>query len=263
VARRSRRPSTHDPRQELVDLALDLDLTALAAALPDILGRAERENLSFTDFSLALLRVESVARRDRSLQRILKRSRLGVVEGLAGFDYSIRPQLDPRVIKELLTCHFIEEHRNVLCLGRPSTGKTRVIKTIGRAACSLGYTVLYVLFADMLETLHASRADGTFARTLRRFVKPQLLVIDEWAYEPVGLDATKDLFRLVSARHRQGSIVLAANTGFSRWAKLFPTEAAAVATVDRLVDDATILRFTGKPGRQPREIVGAPLDEGE
>jgi DNA replication protein DnaC len=261
MARRTRRTPPRDPRQELIDLAIDLDLTALAAAFPDILARAEIEKISFTDFSLALLRAEASARQERSMQRILKQARLGTVQGLDGYDFSIRPQLDPRIVKEFLSGHFIEEHRNVLCLGKPGTGKTRVIKAIGRAACALGYTVLYVVFAEMLDTLHASRADGTFIRTLRRYVKPQLLLIDEWAYEGVSLEATKDLFRLVSARHRQGSIVLAANTGFSRWAKLFPTEAAAVATVDRLVDDATILRFTGKGGRQPRDIVGAPLED--
>jgi DNA replication protein DnaC len=261
MARRTRRTPPRDPRQELIDLAIDLDLTALAAALPDILSRAEAEQTSFTDFALALLRAEATARRQRSLLRILKWSRLGTVQGLDGFDFAIRPQLDPRIVKELLGCRFAEERRNVLCLGKPGTGKTRVIKAIGRAACALGYTVLYVLFAEMLEILHASRADGTFARAFRRFTKPQILVIDEFAYEAVGLDATKDLFRLVSARHRQGAIVLAANTGFSRWAKLFPTEAAAVATVDRLVDDATILRFTGKSGRPPRELVGAPLED--
>lgn len=261
MARRSRRSSTQDPRQELIDLLLDLDLTALASALPDILTRAEQEKISFTDFALAMFSTESKARHERSLQRNLKWSRLGAVQGLDGFDYSIRPQMDPRVIKELCTCHFIEERRNVLCVGKPGRGKTRVMKAIASAACVLGYTVLYVIFAEMLEALHASRADDTFTRAFRRLVKPQLLVIDEWAYEPVGLDATKDLFRLVSARYRQGSIILAANIGFTDWGKLFPAEAAAVATVDRLIDDATVLRFTGRGCRAPRNIVGAPLED--
>lgn len=263
MARRSRRPPTHNPQQELIDLALDLDLTALAQALPELLARAERESQSFLELALALLRVESIARRNRSNERILKRSRLGPVQGLDGYNFSIRPQLDPRVIKGLCSGQFIEERRNVLCAGQPGTGKTRVIKAIAHAACVLGYTVLYVIFAEMLEALHASRADGTFPRAFRRLVKPQLLVIDEWAYEAVDHEATKDLFRLVSARYHQGSIMLAANVGFKRWARLFPGEASAVATVDRLVDDATILRFTGEPCRPPREIVGAPLEDEE
>src|SRR3990167_6759283 len=110
MARRTRTPPPRDPRQELTDLANDLDLTALAAAFPDILARAEHEKMSFTDFSLALLRAEASARRERSMQRILKQSHLGTIQGLDGYDFSIRPQLDPRIVKELLNCHFVEEH---------------------------------------------------------------------------------------------------------------------------------------------------------
>lgn len=78
----------------VADLAIDLDLTALAQALPEILDRAENESLSFIELALALLRAESTARRNRSLTRILKRSRLGTVEGLEGYGFAIRPQLD-------------------------------------------------------------------------------------------------------------------------------------------------------------------------
>ena len=261
MARRSRRQAPHNPLTELIELAIDLDLTALAQAAPDILARAEREGISFIEFALALLRAEANARRDRSQERNLNRARLGAVMGLEGYNFAIRPQLDPRVVKGLCGSQFVEERRNVICVGKTGTGKTRVIKAIAHAACILGYTVLYVIFAEMLDTLYASRADGTFDRAFRRLVKPQLLVIDEWAYDPVDQQATKDLFRLVSARYGQGAIMLAANVGFKKWIDRFPAEASAVATVDRLIDDATILRFTGKGGRDPREIVGAPLED--
>jgi hypothetical protein len=41
---------------------------------------------------------------------------------------------------------------------------------------------------------------------------------------------------------------------------LVPLVERAVAIIDRLIDQATILRFSGKPFCQPREIDGAPLD---
>jgi DNA replication protein DnaC len=66
------------------------------------------------------------------------------------------------------------------------------------------------------------------------------LLLDEFDSEPFSSKATNHLFRLVSARHRQGSIVLTANTGFTKWKNLFPSEATAVATAERLVDGATI-----------------------
>lgn len=261
MARSTRRPPAPDPIEELAQLALDLDLTALADALPEMLARAEKDSLSFTDFTLSLLRQEMTARRNRRLERSLRRSHLGTVEGLDGFDFALRPQLDARVVKELLHCRFVEEHRNVLCLGKPGLGKTRIAKALTHAACLAGYSTLCVVTAEMLEDLHASQVDRTFKRALRRYMKPQVLQLEEFAYEPFDLKATSYLYRVVSARHGQGSIILTSNTGFTHWKNLFPSEAAAVATVDRLVDRATILRFTGKSYREPRETVGAPLDD--
>ena len=261
MARNTRRAPAPNPTEELIQLATDLDLTALANTLADLLERAENESPSFTDFGLSMFRSEIDARKTRRLERSLKRSHLGAVEGLQGFDFVARPKLDPRVVKELLGCRFVTEHRNVLCLGRAGLGKTRIAKAIAHAACLADYSVLCVHAADMIEELHASHADRTFKRAFRRFVKPELLLIDEFGYEPFNSEATNYLFRLVSARHRNGSIVLTANTGFSKWRSLFPSEATAVATVDRLVDAATILRFTGKSFRQPKNIVGAPLED--
>jgi hypothetical protein len=126
VARNTRRSAASNPREELIQLAIDLDLTALADSLPSLIDRAEKDSPSFTEFALALFRTEANARKTRRLERSLKRSHLGFVEGLDGFDFAARPNLDPRVVRELLNCRFVEEHRNVLCLGRPGLGKTRV-----------------------------------------------------------------------------------------------------------------------------------------
>ncbi len=261
MARNTRRAPASNPTDELIQLAVDLDLTTLAQTLPALLKRAENDSPSFTDFGLEMFRAEITARKTRRLERSLKRARLGIVEGLEGYDFSARPKLDARVVKELLGCRFVDEHRNILCLGRAGLGKTRVAKAIAHAACLADYSVLNVLAADMIEELHASHADETFKRAFRRYVKPDVLLVDEFGYEAFTSEATNYLFRLVSARHKQGSIILTANTGFSKWKSLFPSEATAVATVDRLVDSATILRFTGNSFRQPRNIVGAPLED--
>lgn len=246
---------------ELARLAVDLDLTALPETLPELLERAARDSLSYTDFAVSLLRTEWNARQQRKLSRSLKRSHLGTVEGLDGFNFAARPQLEPRVVKELLNCRFIEERRNIICVGRPGLGKTRIAKAIGHAACLRGHSVLFVNTIEMLEDIHASLADGSFKRAFRRYTKPSLLIADELGYEGLDSRYANYLYRIVSARHGQGSMIVAANCGFSRWSSFFPSDSQAVPTVDRLLDRATILRFTGKSFREPADIHGAPLDE--
>ena len=247
--------------QELCRLAVDLNLTALAANLPRLLETAEKSAVAYTDFATTMFRTETAARLERKRERAIKRARLGTVEDLETFDFAARPKLEARIVKELCTCRFVEERRNVLCLGRPGLGKTRIAKTIAKAACLAGHSVLMVNTAAMLEDIQGAIAEGTYKRVMRRYTKPELLVCDEFGYEPFDARATKFLFRLVSERYRQGSIILTSNTGFTRWKNLFPSEPAAVATVDRLVDQATILRFSGKGWRTPKEIHGESLQE--
>jgi DNA replication protein DnaC len=259
MAGKKKTKTPDDPLVELRELAHALNLTALREQLPDLLAQAQNNEASYSDFALDMLRFEHTTRQSRRLTRNLKRSGLpDIVEGLDDFDFSLRPKLSARVVKELINCRWAQaqEPRNIICVGRPGLGKTRVLDALTRAACLKGHTVLKVVTAEMLEDLHASLADGTFKRTFRRYEKPAVLYCDEFGYEPFDAEATKYLFRLVSARHGRASTLLATNTGFKSWKKFFPSEAQAVATVDRLIDNATILRFTGKSFRKPKEVIG-------
>ncbi len=247
---------------DLLALLRELKLSTLVREIKGKLAWAEREAPSYTDFLRRLLADEIAGRRERRLERLLRAARLKDAPTLDDFDFSIRPKLSAKAVKELARCEFIDEGRNVLCLGKSSTGKTHIAKALGRNACLLGKTTYFKITAELLDELFAAEADGSFRKAWRRYVNADLVCLDEIGYSAFDKRKANLLFRLVSARYEERrSIIVTSNTTFRRWGPLFPTEAQAIATVERLIDRATILRFTGKGGRGPKEVLGGKLDD--
>lgn len=252
-----------DPTDLLAGLLAELKLTAAAGLLPELLREATEEEHSYARFLYGLLQRELGTRMERRVQRGLKRSRLRDVYSIEKFDFSIRPKLAPAAVKQLLDCRFVTEGRPICCIGRPGTGKTMMAAILGHAACMKGHSVYYRNTTDLLDELHASLADNSFARTFKRYVTVDVLVLDEVGYVPLDQRKADYLFRLVSARHPLRSTIITTNTSFKHWGRFFPSEAQAMATADRLLDRATVLRFTGKSFRTPKEVLGADDDSGE
>jgi DNA replication protein DnaC len=256
----TRKPDAPDPLVAVRALLERLNLTTAARRLPELLAHAETAQPAYSAFLHTILEAEEASRWERKLQRRRRWSKLGPPVSLDGFDWAARPQLSPQVVKELLTCRFVDEHRNVVLIGRPSTGKTTIAKALGHAACARALSVYYASMADVLQTLHAARADGTYRKVFRRVTEAALLILDDAGFAELSRDAANELFRVVAARYRVRATVVVSNLPFRQWSEFLPTPAQAVAIADRLVDDATILRFSGKPYRQPRAVHGAPLD---
>jgi DNA replication protein DnaC len=240
----ARRADPPDPVAPVRALLEPLNLTTAARRLDELLAQAETAHPSYSAFLRHILEAEDAVRWERKLQRRRRWSKLGPPVTLEGFDWAARPQLSPQVVKELLTCRFVDEHRNVILVGRPSTGKTTVAKAIGHAACARALSVYYASMAEVLQTLHAARADGTYRKVFRRVTTPALLILNDAGFSELGREAANELFRIVSARTRERSTIVVTNLPFKQWGEFLPSPAQAVAIADRLVDNATILRFS-------------------
>jgi DNA replication protein DnaC len=256
-----RNAAAPDPVAPVRALLDQLNLTTAARRLDELLTQAETAQPSYSVFLRQILEAEAATRWERKLVRRRRWSKLGPPVTLEGFDWAARPQLSPQVVKELLTGRFIDERRNVILVGRPSTGKTTVAKALGHAACARALSVYYAPMADVLQALLAARADGTYRKVFRRVTESALLILDDAGFTELGREAANELFRIVSARTRTRSMIVVTNLPFKQWGEFLPSPAQAVAIADRLVDHATILRFTGTPYRQPRDIHGAPLED--
>ncbi len=164
-----------------------LKLSGMLDAIETRVAQAEDGHLGYFDF-LELLLEDEIARRARNrLSTRVARAHFDEVKTFETFDFHADPALPSQQIRDLATCRFVETHACVLICGPVGAGKTHVAQALGVEACRRGYTVFFTKTARFLRDLGGGRADGSWEQRFRRYLKPDLLLLDDFCH--AGLHA--------------------------------------------------------------------------
>src|SRR5215471_4548303 len=221
--------------------------------LDSVLDRADKETLSHLKFLDLLLGQQAASRRDRSVERRIREAEFEQRKVLETFDWKFNPQIDRLQIEELASGDFIRRQSNLILVGQAGVGKSHLIQAIGMRACAAGHRVLYCTSSGLLTDLTASLADRTLPLRLRRYQRPELLIIDEFGFDRVerleSPQAAHLLYKVIVARHRRRSTALLTNIDFDGWADYMGDAPLAMAFLDRLVEGAIIIKIKGRSYR--------------
>lgn len=197
-----------------------------------------------------LIETEEAERAQRSLDRRIRHAKLGTFKAMADFDYLWPADLDRETLDELFTFSFLEEASNVVIVGPNGLGKTMIAQNLAYQALHQGMSVCFTTAAAMLTDLATQDGTLALARRLKRYCRPQLLVIDEVGYLSYDNRYADLLFEVVSQRYQQRrSILLTTNLAFQDWGAIFPNAACVVTLIDRLVHRSEVLQLVGKSYR--------------
>ena len=127
--------------------------------------------------------------------------------------------------------------------------RSKTLRALGHQACRQGYAVLFGKANRLLSDLGGGRADGTWEKRLRRYLKPDLLIIDDFALKEFTKTQTEDLYKLIDQRYRSSSMIITANRTPKDWYSLFPNPVIAESALDRLISCSHIITLTGKSYR--------------
>jgi DNA replication protein DnaC len=204
---------------------------------------------SYLDFLTRLLEDEVERRAQKQLGLRVRRGQLNTHKTLDSFSFSFNPALNRQKVLALCACDFLREHRNVLICGPSGVGKTHLAQAIGQEACRQGYDVLLVNTHKMLQHLGAGRADNTFERRLAWYVRPDLLILDDFGLRALVPPGPEDLYDVINERYEKASILLTSNRSPEEWPALFGDPLLASAGLDRLNHRAELLVMRGESYR--------------
>jgi len=209
-----------------------------------------KEKLDYTQF-LELILSDEIERRDH--KNIANRLRDAGFEEectLERFDWSAKIRIDKARLTELFGLHFIERKENVVFCGPVGVGKSFLAQALGHAACRAGYRVSFTRTDLLLKMLAGSRADNSFDRELRRFITPDLLVVDDFALKKLSSQATSDFYDLLIERHTRSSTILTSNRGVEEWMSVFDEPLLAQSALDRFCHRAHQFVIDGESYRK-------------
>jgi DNA replication protein DnaC len=234
---------------ELVVAFKRLRLGGLLPTLAERLTLAEKHSTPLEDVLLMLL-TDEISRRDSTAAvRRAEQAGLDPDMVLERWDKTAKVSLDRRVLNELASLRFVEDHRNVVILGPVGVGKTFLASALGHLCCRAGFNVRFQRADELLRSLKQSRMDNSRDALMTQLGTVDVLIIDDFALEPMTREESRDIYQLFVERNARFSTIVTSNRDTAEWIATFDDALLAQSAVDRFKNNAFDLVVDGESYR--------------
>lgn len=246
--------------EETIQKLAAMKMFTMAKVLRELLDTAPGNQLSFEEKMGMLVDREWTERENRRLARRLKDAKLGARASLEDVVCEPGRGIDKPMIRQLATCQWVRAKQNVIAIGPTGIGKTFLGAAIAEAACRHGLRALFVRVPRLVEELAVARVAGTYASTLARLAKIDVLVLDDFLLTPMKDTERRDLLEVLEDRYDRCSTVITSQLPTKSWHEALGDPTIADAICDRLVHNAHVLALRG-PSMRRKKGLGSPQPE--
>lgn len=242
---------------EIASLCHELKIPVFLQSLREQLDNPKEAEKDFTHRLLPMLQAEVEARKDKRLKRNYKES--GINDELcclSRITYESSRGLDKALVAELATCDWLRQDGtlNVIVTGMSGTGKTWLVKSLGKEALAQGYKVVYMRGSELVENLRMARQENQAAKFRNKFNNVRLIIIDDFVMAPMDEETQDDLLAWIIERQNHGSMIIASQRPLEKWYEYLGGECHADAILDRLKNSSYIIKLKGRSLREQTSI---------
>lgn len=230
-----------------------LRLNTMASSYEEQRQKSDIGELGFEERFGLLVDAEYLSRENRRMRLRLRDAKLKLGQAcIEDIDYPARRELDKAVIRQLATCTFVQEHRNVVITGPTGTGKTYIACALGNQACRKGYRSMYYRATRLFDELVLARASGTYARLLAKLARTDVLILDDWGLKPLVEQERYDLLEVLEDRYGSRSTIMTSQLPAEKWHEHLGEATIADAILDRLLHGAYRIALKGPSRRKEK-----------
>ncbi len=221
-----------------------LRLNGLLIHWDDYLKEAQKQKFSHVRLLKNVLEEEYRLKKENARTLRLKKATIPEMLVIDTFPFKKQPNLNRKKIMSLYDgFDYMTKNRNIIWVGPTGAGKTGLATGFLIQSITRGYTGRYILFQDLVSELHASIADHSEDRVLKKFVGYDCLLIDELGYVEVEPAQVGLFFTLLQKRHRSKPTLITSNLGFADWNTFLKNDHLTAALIDRLTANGYVINM--------------------
>lgn len=214
-------------------------------ALPQLIKKAETQELSYSQFLLSVMTYEQQRRSEKVIEKRLKWASFPIYKTLEEFSLQEQPTLKKQSFNQLTDLAWLDQLYNLILLGPTGVGKTHLAIGIGIKAIQEGYKVAFISMGELIHVLKTEEMTRKSRLRLKRIREANLVILDDLMFMAIDRREANLLFHLINELYNQSSILLTSNKGPGDWGELLGDPALTAAILDRLIHRSEVIQLGG------------------